>query len=244
MISELKRSEFHRCKELITEKGLLETKAVIEGNHPGRIFVDDTASPASGIIWLGSNNGFIFIGDEQNAEFNAVLPDFFTKKVQPDFREAGYTAFEAIGHHPRWDKTFLEVFGENVIGYHQRVYELQKDHYRKQPEPVVEKGYEVVQISCETLDVPYNNVEFLQSKVLEFWPSLDAFLTEGMGYMVVYENDIACVCFSGVVAGNIHGIDIETVTHHQGKKLAQTAARAFVKAVFVYIVAFGKIPKA
>ncbi|MFP3340483.1 GNAT family N-acetyltransferase, partial [Micrococcus sp. SIMBA_131] len=33
----------------------------------------------------------------------------------------------------------------------------------------------------------------------------------------------------GVVAGNVHGIDIETSKHHQGKKLGQRVAHSFVQ---------------
>ncbi|MBM7583982.1 hypothetical protein JOC86_000519 [Bacillus pakistanensis] len=40
--------------------------AVVEGINPRRIFVDDHVSPSSGLIWLGNNDGFIFIGNENN----------------------------------------------------------------------------------------------------------------------------------------------------------------------------------
>ncbi len=72
MISELKNNEFYKCRELLNEQGQLEAKAVIEGVNPGRVFVDDTNSPTSGLIWLGNNDGFIFIGDEKNEDFNNV----------------------------------------------------------------------------------------------------------------------------------------------------------------------------
>lgn len=72
MITELKKSEFHVCKGLLNEQGQLEAKAVIEGINPGRVFVDDRKTPATALVWLGNNDGFLFIGDERNERFNSV----------------------------------------------------------------------------------------------------------------------------------------------------------------------------
>ncbi|OXS59580.1 GNAT acetyltransferase-like protein [Bacillus sp. V-88] len=235
MISELEQSEFYRCKALLVHGGLLESKAAIEGMHSDRIFVDDLLSPTSGFIWLGSNNGFIFIGNEENAGFNSQLNHHFNRIIKPDAKKMDLTGFEAIGDQPKWNKTIKSVFGENLKGYNQKVYELQKDHYL-QHEPRLEQGYETVKITKSILEnnasETYRNIEFLQSKVLQFWPSFDRFLHNGIGYMVVYENVIVSVCFSGVVAGNVHGVDIETLPHHQGKKLAQKVTHAFVQDCF------------
>ncbi|OAT81906.1 acetyltransferase [Bacillus sp. MKU004] len=229
MISELNKSDYYKCENLLGEVGLLEAKAVIEGEHPGRVFVDDVSAPASGVIWLGSNNGFIFIGNEDHVGFNGALNEFFSSVVKPDYEKIGLTAFEAIGYHSKWNETFKEVFGDHVIGYNQRVYQLQKEQYRKENEPVIEPGYEVKKVTRDTFNAPYENIDFLQSKILGFWPSLERFLNDGVGYMAVHEHEIASVCFSGVVAGDVHGIDIETLPHYQGKNLAQKVAHSFVK---------------
>lgn len=65
MIVELNRQHFHKCKSLINPQGQLEVKAVVDGINPGRIFVNRLDTPASGLVWLGNNDGFIFIGDEK-----------------------------------------------------------------------------------------------------------------------------------------------------------------------------------
>ncbi|WGG44578.1 GNAT family N-acetyltransferase [Rossellomorea sp. DA94] len=233
MISELVPTGFYKCKKLLEHDGPLESKAAIEGTQSDRIFVDDPMSPASGFIWLGSNNGFIFIGNEENAGFNSQLNHHFNTVIKPDANRMGLTSFEAIGDHPKWNKTIKNVFGENLKGYNQKVFELQKDHYIKEHEPPLEPGYETVKITKSVVENNgseiYRNIEFLQSKVLQFWPLFERFFRQGVGYMVVYKNEIVSICFSGVVAGYVHGIDIETLPHHQGKKLAQRVAHAFVQ---------------
>ena len=42
MILELDPTEFYKCRPLLVQRGLLESKAAIEGMYFDRIFVDDT----------------------------------------------------------------------------------------------------------------------------------------------------------------------------------------------------------
>lgn len=60
MISELKMSDFKRCQHLINKDGHMEVEAVILGNNPGRIFVDNPESPDAALMWLGNNDGFFY----------------------------------------------------------------------------------------------------------------------------------------------------------------------------------------
>ena len=119
--------------------------------------------------------------------------------------------------------------------WNQRVYTLHKDDYKGNYEPAIEQGYKVIKI-CNTLfennEYSIKNIEFLQSKILEFWSSPESFFNNGMGYCIVYKNEIVSICFSGFVVGNVHCIDIETLEGHQGKKLAQKVAHMFCKRLF------------
>lgn len=233
MISELKKSEFYKCKELLEEQGLLEAKAVIAGINPGRVFVDDIDSPTTGLIWLGNNDGFIFIGDEKNEAFNNALNNFIDRIIKPEAIRVGLHWFEGIGNHSQWNTTIQKVLkNRNLESWNQRVYMLQKDDDRYSHEVEVEQGYEVVKISkllFENNDDSITNIEFLHSKISEFWSSPERFFSDGLGYCMVYKNEIVSVCFSGFVVDHVHCIDIETLEAHQGKKLAQRIGQAFVK---------------
>ncbi|WP_010280858.1 GNAT family N-acetyltransferase [Bacillus timonensis] len=233
MISELKKIDFHKCKDLLNEQGQIEARAVVEGVNPGRIFVDDVDSPSSGLIWLGNNDGFIFIGNERNEGFNTQLNHFIDAVIVPEARKVGLTWFEGIGNHSNWDETIKNVFKDRVLGsWNQRVYTLQKIVYKGTSNLTIEEGYNIVQISevlYNNSDKSIKNIEFLHSKIEEFWSLPEKFFSEGVGYCVVYNNEIVSVCFSGFVVDNVHCIDIETLKEHQSKKLAQKVALAFVK---------------
>ncbi|WP_152657982.1 GNAT family N-acetyltransferase [Oceanobacillus sp. CFH 90083] len=234
MITELKSSKFCKCKELLHEQSQLEAKAVVEGVNPGRIFVDDVESPASGLIWLGNNDGFFFIGNESNGAFNNELNHFIDTVIVPEARKIGLTWFEGIGDHIKWEETIKRLFEDRHLGsWDQRVYTLQKGDYKGNSfEPAMEEGYNIVKISerlFENSDQSVENIEFLHSRILESWSSLNSFLEKGIGYCVMFKNRIVSICFSNFAVDNIHATAIETLEEHQGKKLAQKAALTYVE---------------
>ncbi|MEO4055179.1 GNAT family N-acetyltransferase [Solibacillus sp. CAU 1738] len=233
MISELTKNEFYICKRLLSHQGQLEVKAVVEGINPGRVFVDDTTSPKSALVWLGNNDGFIFIGDEENEVFNNQMNSFIDTVIKPEAKKVGLNWFEAIGNHPKWNKIIEKMFEHRKVGsWNQRVYTLQKEIYNARNEPVLEQGYAVIKISStlyENNNNEIHNIKFLHSKILEYWSSPDKFFNQGTGYCIVHNNHIISICFSGFVVGNIHCVDIETLESYRGKKTAQKVAHHFVK---------------
>ncbi|KAA0778924.1 GNAT family N-acetyltransferase [Bacillus sp. TE8-1] len=233
MICELSKDDFYRCNRLVNEQGQLEVRAVIAGVNPGRIFVDNVTSPNSGLIWLGNNDGFFFIGDAENEEFNKEVNRFINHVIVPEARKVGLDCFEGIGNHSKWNKTIERIFQHcKLKSWNQRVYMLGKEDYENHHEPKFEQRYTVLKMSkalYENNNNTFKNIDFLQSKILEFWSSPDSFFNEGIGYCIVYDDLIVSVCFSGFVFENIHCIDIETIEGHQGRKLAQKIAHSFVK---------------
>lgn len=233
MIAELDKAEFSKCRKLLNEHGQIEALAIVEHINPGRIFVDDLNTPASGLIWLGNNDGFIFFGNEQNEGFNNDLNPFINDVIIPEAEKVQLAWFEAVGNHEKWNHTIERVFEHRKLkSWNQRVYTLQKSDYKGNDEPVMEREYQLIKISQTLFENKNNsikNIEFLHSKIGEFWSSPEHFFSNGIGYCMVYKNEIVSVCFSGFVVGNVHCISIETLETHQGKKLAQKAAHHFVQ---------------
>ncbi|EFI64484.1 hypothetical protein ACVWY7_002929 [Bacillus sp. TE9106W] len=158
---------------------------------------------------------------------------FINNVLVPEARKAGLDCFEAIGNHSSWNKTIERIFQHrNLKSWNQRVYMLKEEDYEGNHEPKIEQGYTVLKMSktlYENQRDSLKNIDFLQSKILEFWSSPDCFFNEGIGYCIVYDDLIVSVCFSGFVFENIHCIDIETIEGHQERKLAQKIAHSFVK---------------
>jgi GNAT superfamily N-acetyltransferase len=234
MVTELNADEFYKCKHFLQDSRLLEVSAVIERINPGRIFADDPDNPASALIWLGNNDGFIFTGDENNERFNSRIKDFIDKELAPEAKSAGLKWFEGAGSHPGWNRVLEKICeGRKWSSWSQRVYKLEEQNYVS-TEPLIDHNYEVVKINKALLDRVnlINNTEFLDEKILGFWSSYDKFFEYGIGYCIKYENEIVTICMSDFVAGNIHTIGIETLKKHEGKKLAQKAVHRVVKECF------------
>lgn len=62
MIYELEQDQFIRCKHLVKQERHLDVQAIIEGNNPGRVFVDHVDLPQSGLVWFGNLDGFHYFG--------------------------------------------------------------------------------------------------------------------------------------------------------------------------------------
>ena len=231
MITELQNNEFLKCINMVDLTGHMEVIAVIERINPGRIFVDDTSSPTSGLIWLGNNDGFFFIGDEKNTRFNSEINDFVDSVILPEAKSQGLDAFEAIGNHPAWNKTIEEVFSlRGLERWNQKVYKLLPGDYRSTSNPEVNAIYSTVMITKELYeDSSIKNPGFLHKKINECWRSPEEFFQSGIGHAVLCDNEIVTLCLSGLVADNMHCIGIETLEEHRGRKLAQKAAHSFAK---------------
>lgn len=233
MISELNKNDFYKCKSLINQRGQLEVKAVIEGINPGRIFVDNIFAPNTGLIWLGNNDGFFFIGNEKNEVFNNQINYFVDTVIKPDAKKIELNWFEGIGNHEKWNSVIEKIFEQRTFeSWKQKVYMLQKEDYNTKNEPVIEQGFDVIKINknlYENNNKTVHNIDFLHSKILEFWSSPDKYFNNGTGYCIVYNNNIISVCFSGFVINNIHCVDVETLEAYRGKGLAQKIAHLFVR---------------
>lgn len=231
MLYELKKNEFYKCKSLVNENGHLEVKAIVEGNNPGRIFVDNKAAPQTGLIWFGNLDGFAFIGNPNNESFNQYINRFIDDVIAPEAKKLGLEWFEGLGNDQAWNKTIERLFKHRQFDVsNQNVYTLQKEKYRFENEPFIADEYEIKKITKEMIiSSCINNLDFLLRTLTTFWASPQAFFEKGIGYCVMYQNEIVSICYSGFTAGNVHCIGIETLKEHRGKKLAQKLAHVFVK---------------
>ncbi|WP_018933407.1 GNAT family N-acetyltransferase [Gracilibacillus lacisalsi] len=234
MISELKMSDFNRCQHLINKDGHMEVEAVILGNNPGRIFVDNPESPDAALLWLGNNDGFFLLGNGKNVVFRKQLDHFIEKNISPEAKMQGLNDLEIIAHHPEWNPVIENIFKHRKLeSWRQRVYQLSQANYRADKEPIMDHQYQMMKIDKELHENnAIENMEFLHSNLSEFWTSSSRFFEIGIGYCMVYDHQIVSICFSGFVANKHQCINIETVEGHQGQKLAQKAAHLFVQECF------------
>ncbi|MCP4706278.1 MAG: GNAT family N-acetyltransferase [candidate division Zixibacteria bacterium] len=84
MIEELKHSEFKKVTDIfIPNNQHLPVFSIINGNHPGRIFVDNKNNPKTAIAWATGRWAYID-GCSNNTDFNRSLLKFINETIISD----------------------------------------------------------------------------------------------------------------------------------------------------------------
>ncbi len=80
MMQELKANEFEKARSLFQGFDYsLSIHAAIEGNNPGRIFVDDVRQPRTALAL--TIEGYLLAGDDNNLETDGALRRLFKDKI-------------------------------------------------------------------------------------------------------------------------------------------------------------------
>jgi RimJ/RimL family protein N-acetyltransferase len=208
-----------------------EALAVIEGNNPGWVFADDLNRPKAALVWAQGIEGFYLVGDAHSAVFAKELDVYTDQVLMPRLHDLAVASFEISGDED-WNPVIENVFEKrNFESSQQWVYTLEPAECESVMQLWAVDDRRLQRVDRHLLaGLSAGNKEFLFSKLIQFWGSVDTFLSTGLGYVLVDGEKITSLCFSGFVAGKIHVIDIETRASHRRRGHAETVARAFVAA--------------
>ena len=78
MLQELQTAEFNRAWPILDGHRVnMEIKAIVTGNSPGWVFVDQKDKPQTALVFSHGQDGFYFVGREDNPVFiEAIFPTF------------------------------------------------------------------------------------------------------------------------------------------------------------------------
>lgn len=223
-IHELESGQFRRVVPLFEgRKEYVPVLAVLAGNFPGRVFVDDRTEPRTALVWALTRWAYID-GDPTNEAFNAALAGLITDEIFPASLQLGSPWFELYASDsPSWSigiEQSLQTLGperhlestylldENL--YHQRRTEQSRP-------PGMEIRFREIPI------VPERTAG--KSQILSRFPSKTAF-----GYELVGDRGVAAVCRSnGFAHESEFMIDVETTSAAQrGRGYATLVATALI----------------
>jgi GNAT superfamily N-acetyltransferase len=229
MITELEKRDFGVvASQYGSRLRFPEARAVIEGNNPGRVFVDDPAA-ATALIWAQGIGGFYLAGDQSNPAFLGELDSFIDRLIAPRLGELGLDWFEVSGDRG-WGPVIEAVFAHRGLEKGlQHVYTL--DPFAPKSGPSSDTDYEIRQVDRNLIaDPDLGKKEFLLSKTDSFWSNAETFLDLGLGFVLLRENEILSACISSFVSRLIHVVDIETLEGYRRNGYAQAVGRQFVDA--------------
>lgn len=221
---ELSAADFVRVLPLLTgiQQKVLP-QAICEGFNPGRVFVDQQDDPKVALLW--SPVGYYFLaGDPARArdltEIQRVLTDIFV----PASQATGETGFILISSHPGWKKYLPKLLPEReIIEIYRRPFVFDpvafaaQVHWRER----VPGGFHLQQVDAELAE---------RIGVQASWASVDDFLANGLGFVLLNGDEIACACHSVFATRELLEIDVHTDEKYQRQGFAVLTASAFIEA--------------
>lgn len=228
MITELAPQAFHRVRHLIDDCRNVEGRAVISGMNPGKIYVDDGEHPTAALIWMEGQGDFQAVGNDRSEAFLRGLDVYMRTVLEPELLSRGIYGVEIIPANEGWSDLIRAVFDQRQLFHEiQHVYTLRD--ITRVPELLSHGRATIVRLGEEALHPGrYENVEFLKKQILQFWSSLDAFLTHGFGYVAEAGGVAASICYSSFVDGVVHAVGIETEPLYRRQGLGAGVASAFI----------------
>jgi GNAT superfamily N-acetyltransferase len=196
--------------------------AIIVGNAPAEVLLDNPDRPTAALVWLHSD--VVLFGGHPDAAFTRRAAAFIAK-----LRSQGRRAFMAIPTSTNWDNMQLIFKGYSLTPDTRLLMKLHAprlhDWQMRQPADITLRPLDA-DLLCQ---VCYENMHYVTDDISATWPSQGAFLDEGFGYAsLLHESVVAGWCTSEYLSPGKCAISIETMEEFQNQGVATLNAAAFV----------------
>lgn len=222
---ELRQGDYESVRPLFEPLRFhLTSAAVLDGNNPGRVFVDDAARPRT--AFMLSPEGCYLAGDPDNGAFNRA----FNRRVVSE-RALGddVRVLFLVIHPERWRDRLVGLLAPHApMTMERRHYVCRAVRYDWRTH--LPEGCEVQRIDRALLDssrltVPDHVMGWMENN----WGSIDRFLRDGFGFVTVSEGAIVSWSLTDCVSRSQCEIGIRTVPAHRRRGLATATATAAVE---------------
>jgi len=225
VIHELQPATFGRVRPLF--RGLrfhLASAAVIDGNSPGLILVDDADQPRS--AFMLSPEGSYLAGDPENDDFNRALNEAVVARRALG-KDVG--ALFLVVDPESWRDRLPDIVAPHTpVAEKRRHYVCRSVRYDWRSH--LPEGYTVRRIDPSLLEDPEIIVpEHVTDWMIGNWGSIDAFLEGGFGFAAMTGDELVSWSLTDCVSGERCEIGIRTVPAHRRRGLAAATAAAAVE---------------
>ncbi|MBN1402606.1 MAG: GNAT family N-acetyltransferase [Anaerolineae bacterium] len=208
----------------------LSIQAALEGNNPGRIFVDDVEHPRTALAL--TVEGYLLAGESDDTDTNDALRRLFQERIFTGELSVNGDWSVSLAVYPAgWEARLPALIPtheiEKIARYHYLCRALRFNWRQHVPE-----GYTVQRVDHALLDDRTITFPDALRDWLDFaqvWWSVDNFLARGISYAVLRDREAVAWCTPDCVAGD--RMDVGVITHpaHRRKGLASLAVAATVE---------------
>lgn len=202
-------------------------QAVLEGNAPGRVFVDQAHAPPSAFVW--TRWGYYYLlGSSHNAAFVSALAQQLADELLPASLAGGEPEPILYPDDPGWKTHWETLFeGRQTFEIYRRVHAFDRAAFDRLPDwrAHIPAGFAITRIDRDLLAQTGDRFGLGQT-----WSSVDDFAEKGIGFAVWNGDKLASTCLSAFVGAGKAEISIHTDEAYRRRGLAQLAAQAFIGA--------------
>jgi RimJ/RimL family protein N-acetyltransferase len=219
---ELNHDEYVKVRPLFD--GITHSRSFVfslfEGNHSGRVYVDDAAFPQTALLALTCEY-WCLAGRDDNPEFNQWLHDWVLANLKPGDNYIFFLPFTEP-----WRNRLTELFKtQNIITITRAAFDFNPERFQQLHAVWRERipaGYRIV---------PYDRaLAETAGGLAEFWGSIDHFLAHGLGYALMKGNEAVSRCHTVFVGDCEAEISISTDEKYRRQGLGTLATCAFIEA--------------
>lgn len=209
MFIELEYKEYKRVEKYF-DKHLYQipARAVIHGNFPGRVFVDNRENPQIALVWAVSRWAYLSY-DELLPIHKNFIRDVLNNEIIPVIKKIGEKRFEVYAdNNISWDNVLKEAMKEYILDKHyENTFILNKEKF----------------IACTScLEVP-DDIEICENtfciipEEYEKYVEYDVSISNVFGMIIKKKDSIISQCLNnGFIYDNNYFIDLDTF--HNGER--------------------------
>ncbi|MFX0014333.1 MAG: GNAT family N-acetyltransferase [Promethearchaeota archaeon] len=233
-IKELKFNDFHIVRSLFTKSEHLEftIDAVIAGNSPMHIWVDETTAPKSAFLW-DKSHCYYLVGETENSEFCEAITTLLYDTIMPDVIARNHDIFKIEYFPNEWEPILEEILREKCpIKAHRKFFILDRPLI-SQWKDIVPSDFSIQKIDRTLLESDIENVNTIIDEIKLCWQSVDDFLQKGFGFCLIHtlkeRKEVQGWCTGEYFSEGKCGIGIETFQGYQKRGFGTAMALAYVE---------------
>ncbi len=190
MIETIERTK--RLYDIFSQTGWeLSGFSVLEGNNPGRIWIDRENDPCFAI--MSTPEGVLLAGDPTANGALDDLRDWFEKLYLPEGTEADDYCFE-IYFDPKWHDAAQYIFESRELINYPRLHFLIDRECERPKQSMPPEEFQPRAITPEFLDEArsYRNIDQIDSWITNNWGDIDNYRENGFGHCYLHNDIIVC----------------------------------------------------
>jgi RimJ/RimL family protein N-acetyltransferase len=231
MFTELSCDQFERVQPLFAGFDYsLSIRAAIQGRNPGRIFVDNAAHPRTAFAL--TVEGYLLTGEYDNPATLEALRVFLKKQIFTGKVFVNGPESLSLAVYPEaWETRLPDLIPthemEKLERYHYLCRELAFDWRAALPAGYTVRRVDRDLLRADDIIIPEAIAEW--TTIEDMWGTVDNFLTNGIGFCVLHENQIVAQCMADCIADEQIDIGIITIPGYRRKGLASIVTAVTVE---------------